>query len=203
MKIRITLIILLIIFSVGNYNAYCQESDTIYYAKNKIRSIEVKRNGTKVLTMFKSKTGKDLLSQKTFSYSYFDNTLISKRIVEIEDYIITRDYWINNQDTIFNIGKFNENELMKFEKSFNDNVGRYLKYPKEAHSKGLEGRVLISFIVNKNGAITDIKAITKIGFGFEEAAIIALEKYKNWGIIRENGKPVNYFIRLPISFRLE
>lgn len=61
-------------------------------------------------------------------------------------------------------------------------------------------RVLISFIVNKDGNIGGIKADTRNGYGMEEEVIRVLLKSGKWKPAQQNGKNVNAYRRQPITF---
>lgn len=78
-----------------------------------------------------------------------------------------------------------------------------LIYPEVAKKSGIEGICVVSFVVRKDGTITDIKVIRDIGGGCGEASKAVVEKMPIWipGIHR--GQNVNVQFNLPIKFRLE
>jgi protein TonB len=80
-------------------------------------------------------------------------------------------------------------------------VQKRIVYPEVARKAGIEGRVVIQFVVDREGNILNPKVIRGIGGGCDEAALKALEgaKFKP-GLQR--GKPVNVSYSLPISFTL-
>ncbi len=65
--------------------------------------------------------------------------------------------------------------------------------------KDLSGTVYISFIVEKDGSINEIKVIRDIGFGTGEEAIRVMQKCKNWIPGTQNGKNVRVLYSLPIK----
>lgn len=76
-----------------------------------------------------------------------------------------------------------------------------VKYPEKARKYNTEGRVVVSFIVRKNGNVTDFKVLKGIGNGCDEEAIRAVRKAKfKPGEI--NGEPVSIRFSIPIEFRL-
>jgi len=77
-----------------------------------------------------------------------------------------------------------------------------LKYPDEAKKHKITGRVILSFIVLKNGSITDIKVLRGIGAGADEEAVRVVKESPKWkpGLIR--GEPVNVAYTMPIFFQL-
>lgn len=197
-----TSIILLVLIIMYIPNVYSQTVDTTFYGNRKIRSIEIVNEENRILTSFYSEAGENLLAQKTFNYAYFDSAMFAKRTVEVEDNMITREYWIHEQDTIFRFTKFDES-FKQYHNSFLKYLESEISYPEIARNNGIQGQVLVRFIVNKNGVINRIKALTRVGFDLEETAVDLLSKYKRWGIITENGKPINCFLVLPLTFRLK
>jgi hypothetical protein len=63
--------------------------------------------------------------------------------------------------------------------------------------------VLVRFVVSKDGSITDIKALTKNGYGLEEEVIRIIEKSGKWTPAIVNGKAVNAYRKQPITFVTE
>ena len=66
---------------------------------------------------------------------------------------------------------------------------------------GLNGRLIVTFIVEKDGSLTDIKVLRDIGYGTKEEAIRVLKKSPRWKPGIQNGKPVRVQYSLPISIQ--
>ncbi len=81
-------------------------------------------------------------------------------------------------------------------------VQKRIKYPEMARKAGIEGRVIIQFVVDKNGDIINPRVVRGIGGGCDEEALKALEGAK-FQPGRQRGKPVNVSYSLPISFSLK
>lgn len=77
-----------------------------------------------------------------------------------------------------------------------------LTYPEEARRLGIEGTVIVVFVVNTDGSLSDVEIIRGIGFGADEEAIRAVENAPNWIPGSQRGRVVNTRMRLPIRFRL-
>ena len=75
-------------------------------------------------------------------------------------------------------------------------------YPKNARRAEKEGKVFLKAVITVEGIAKDITAETNLGFGFEEAAIAALKKFK-FTPAMENGKAIEYAVRIPFEFKLE
>jgi protein TonB len=87
------------------------------------------------------------------------------------------------------------------------NLSNYLStnlhYPNRAREKGIEGRVLLKFIVTETGAITDCRIIKRIGGGCDEEALRVVKQMPPWKPGIQKGKPVRCWFTQPISFKLE
>ena len=66
---------------------------------------------------------------------------------------------------------------------------------------GLKGKLLVSFVVEKDGSITDIKVLKDIGYGTCEEAIRILKKCPNWKPAQQKGKKVRCTFMLPINIQ--
>jgi len=77
-----------------------------------------------------------------------------------------------------------------------------LKYPEEARKNKIAGRVILSFIVLKNGSISDIKVLRGIGGGADEEAIRVVKESPKWKPGMSNGEAVNVAYTMPIFFQL-
>ncbi len=84
--------------------------------------------------------------------------------------------------------------------------GKYLqknlKYPPMARENNITGRVIMSFVVEKNGQLTDIKVLRGIGGGCDEEAIRVLKNAPAWKPGIQNGRPVRVAYTMPIFFQL-
>lgn len=81
-------------------------------------------------------------------------------------------------------------------------IGENLKYPEEAKKNEIQGKVFMSFTVEKDGAINDVKVDRKLGYGTDEEAVRVLKSSKRWNPGLINGKPVRVKYNMPISFNL-
>jgi protein TonB len=81
-------------------------------------------------------------------------------------------------------------------------IVKNLKYPELAKEKGIEGRVFISFIIEKDGSISNVKILRGIGGGCEEAAVEMIKNMPKWKPAKQRGKPVRCQFNLPIKFEL-
>ena len=81
-------------------------------------------------------------------------------------------------------------------------IGSSMKYPNQARRMGIEGRVFVQFVVDKDGQLTDIKAVKGIGAGCDEEAVRVLKSAPKWKPGKQRGRPVKVRMILPITFKL-
>lgn len=83
---------------------------------------------------------------------------------------------------------------------FYDFVFKNYRAPEEG---GLKGKVYVTFVVEKDGSLTDIKVLRDIGYGTGAEAIRVLKKCPKWSPGVQNGKPVRVLYSLPINIQTE
>lgn len=83
----------------------------------------------------------------------------------------------------------------------------HIHYPVMAHSNRIEGTVVVSFVVEKDGTIQDAKIVREIGGGCAEEAHRVVELMNTKGIRwipgKQQGKPVRVQFNLPVKFKLQ
>ncbi|MFD0749739.1 energy transducer TonB [Mucilaginibacter calamicampi] len=77
-----------------------------------------------------------------------------------------------------------------------------LRYPEQAMDAEKGGKVWISFVIEKDGTLTDIKVLKAAGYGMDEEALRVLKKAPAWTPGIQRGKPVRVAFTLPINFSL-
>jgi protein TonB len=90
---------------------------------------------------------------------------------------------------------------------FNGDIGaflqRHLDYPYAAKENNIEGTVIIQFVVNEDGSVTEAKVLKGIGGGCNEEALRVVKSMPKWKPGKQNGRAVKVFYTLPIRFVLE
>jgi protein TonB len=89
-----------------------------------------------------------------------------------------------------------EDKLMEF-------LGNNLKYPSMARETGIQGKVFITFVVNEDGKISDVKILRPLGGGCDEEALRVVKAMPNWKPGKQNGRSVPVQFNLPIQFKLQ
>ena len=87
-------------------------------------------------------------------------------------------------------------DLMKF-------LRNNIQYPQMARETNIQGKVIIQFVVNKDGKISNVKVLRGIGGGCDEEAIRVVKSMPTWKPGKQNGVTVPVYFQLPISFTLK
>ena len=86
-------------------------------------------------------------------------------------------------------------ELLKF-------VAKSIKYPTEAQRRGAQGRVIVKFVVETNGSISNIHVVKGIDPLLDAEAIRVCTTMPTWAPARQEGKAVRCYYTIPVTFRL-
>lgn len=86
-------------------------------------------------------------------------------------------------------------ELLKF-------VAKRVKYPTEAQRKGAQGRVIVKFVVETNGSISNIHVVKGIDPLLDAEAIRVCTTMPTWAPARQEGKAVRCYYTIPVTFGL-
>jgi len=80
---------------------------------------------------------------------------------------------------------------------FREFLGKNYVYPSAASEAGVSGRVIVSFVVEKDGSLTDIKVLRDMGYGTGEEAVRVVKKSKKWNPGVQNGRAVRVSYTIP------
>jgi len=81
-------------------------------------------------------------------------------------------------------------------------IQRNLRYPGMAQDQGVQGKVYLSFVVEKDGTITDVKVVKGIGYGCDDEAMRVIKKSPRWKAGMQNNLPVRVRYNMPISYTI-
>jgi len=82
-------------------------------------------------------------------------------------------------------------------------LGQNIRYPEAMRKKNIQGKVFITFIVEKDGSLSDIKSVRDVGYGSAEESIRVLKLSPKWSPGYQNGVPVRVQYTMPINFTME
>lgn len=78
-----------------------------------------------------------------------------------------------------------------------------IKYPQIAKESGIKGRVFVSFVVEPDGSVSNVKVLRGIGGGCDEEAMRVVKSMPKWKPGKQRGKAVRVSYMLPINFQLQ
>ena len=82
-------------------------------------------------------------------------------------------------------------------------IGRNIKYPEAAKKNKIEGRVFVTFVIEKDGQVSSAKILRDIGGGCGEEALRVVNSMPKWKPGTQRGNPVRVQFNLPIMFQLQ
>ena len=77
-----------------------------------------------------------------------------------------------------------------------------IKYPKQIMEEGIQGRVTVSFIVEKDGRVSNVRLLRSVQPSLDKEAIRVVKSMPKWTPGKQNGKPVRVQFNLPVMFKL-
>jgi TonB family protein len=86
--------------------------------------------------------------------------------------------------------------------AMNEYIGKNLKYPVVAMENGIEGKVIVTCVVEKDGSLTECKVAKGIGGGCDEEALKLVKSFPKFTPGKQKGEPVRVQYTLPVKFKL-
>lgn len=164
-----------------------------------VKVLEKKVEPKHEISSFLNSASTKKTNEKNTINTYQDLKTVSTKLVKDE---VNKDTIPSKKDSIV----FTNVEVLpafpggiqEFSKFLSSN----LKYPSEAKKAGIEGRVFLNFIVEKDGSLSDIKVVRGIGGGCDEEAVRVLSLSPKWNPGVQNGRNVRVSYTIPIFFQL-
>ena len=82
-------------------------------------------------------------------------------------------------------------------------MARMVKYPVRAQEKGIQGKVIVSFVIDKAGRVTDPQVVRSVDQDLDREALRVVKALPDWIPGKQRGVAVDVFYTLPIEFRLQ
>ncbi|MFC5192547.1 energy transducer TonB [Algoriphagus aquatilis] len=77
-----------------------------------------------------------------------------------------------------------------------------LKYPRQEQKLGIEGTVILRFVINTDGSIQDVEIVRSASEGLDQAALNVIKNSPNWNPGKNGGRAVRSRMTIPIKFKL-
>ena len=87
--------------------------------------------------------------------------------------------------------------------AFRNYIAKSIKYPESAAENGIQGKVIVSFIVEADGKVTNVKVVRGIDPALDQEAVRVIESSPKWQPGKQRGKPVRVNLTFPVVFKLE
>lgn len=88
------------------------------------------------------------------------------------------------------------------EAAMNQFINRTIRYPVIAQENGIQGRVVVQFVVNTDGKIVDVEVVRGVEESLDKEAVRVVKSMPPWNPGRQGGKNVRVKYTLPIRFRI-
>ena len=173
-------------FTVKNYTAEGMPNPNIDFT---IREVE-KHGDTMMYSMDPFTISGDIVNK-------LKNKIMTDEDIDIE----VTEVGCVDPDTVYQIVekmpqyRGGEEAMMKY-------VADNIKYPQEAKDKNISGRVFVSFVIEKDGSVNEVKVVRGIGGGCDEEAARVIKGMPKWEPGMQKGKPVRVNYMMPINFKL-
>ena len=82
-------------------------------------------------------------------------------------------------------------------------LSKNIKYPVVAEENGVQGRVIVTFVVERNGSITDVQVVKAVDPSLDKEAVRVVKAMPHWIPGKQNGSAVRVKFTVPVTFRLQ
>ena len=111
------------------------------------------------------------------------------------------DVATSKEDTVYQV----VDKMPEFpggEKAMMEFLSKNIVYPEKAKEAGIQGRVFVGFVIEKDGSVSNVKIMKGIGGECDEEALRVVKSMPNWKPGKKGGKDVRVSYTLPINFKL-
>lgn len=81
-------------------------------------------------------------------------------------------------------------------------LGTNIRYPEAAQQNNVQGRVVVNFVVEKDGSISQVQVVKGVDKDLDKEAVRVVSKMPKWSPGKKDGVPVRTYFSLPVAFRL-
>lgn len=82
-------------------------------------------------------------------------------------------------------------------------LSRNVRYPQDAEEAGIKGTVILQFVIEKDGSVSDVKVVRSVDPQLDKEAVRAVKSMPKWSPAEQRGKPVRYLYTLPVDFIIQ
>ena len=82
-------------------------------------------------------------------------------------------------------------------------LGQNIHYPAVAEEQGIQGRVVVSFVVEKDGSISSVQVVRGVDPSLDKEAVRVVKSMPRWTPGKQNGQAVRVKYNVPVTFKLQ
>ena len=82
-------------------------------------------------------------------------------------------------------------------------LSKHIKYPVVAEENGVQGRVIVTFVVERDGSVTDVRVAKSVDASLDKEAVRVVSGMPRWIPGKQNGSAVRVKYTVPVTFRLQ
>lgn len=90
-----------------------------------------------------------------------------------------------------------------FDGNINEWLSANIRYPATAAEAGIQGRVVVSILIEKDGSISTVAVMRGVDKDLDKEAVRVVKSMPKWNPGKNNGVPVRSYFILPVTFRLK
>ena len=94
-------------------------------------------------------------------------------------------------------------QYLKAKKNYMKFLQKNIQYPQDAEEKGIQGRVIVQFVVEKDGSIKDIKVVRGIDPSLDKEALRVINAMPKWEPGKHKGEAVSVKYTVPVNFKVQ
>jgi TonB family protein len=143
------------------------------------------------------------LRQRWAQGKLIEGTLLPKEMADMTPIEFFESYEVSSLPQFPCNPEFASSGAFCGESSMRAYIFKTMSYPKTARDIGITGRVLVDFVIDKNGKITGAEAIVANCDALRNEALRVINSMPNWTPGQVNGQPVNVRFTLPLTFKLD
>lgn len=103
------------------------------------------------------------------------------------------------ENKVFDIAE----QMPSFKGNVNQWLSQNLTYPAVAAENGIQGRVIVNFVVEKDGSISNVQVVRSVDPALDREAVNVVKRMPKWNPGMNNGQPARVKFTLPVTFKLQ
>ena len=103
------------------------------------------------------------------------------------------------ENKVFDIAE----QMPSFKGNVNQWLSQNLTYPAVAAENGIQGRVVVNFVVEKDGSISNVQVVRSVDPALDREAVNVVKRMPKWNPGMNNGQPARVKFTLPVTFKLQ